>query len=407
MVKLKMSLPDLISAAETECKRLKYGLTTLEDYKDAWNAFGRYAQSIGEQYYQEQIAAQFLKNLYDYPEQRPKSRMACAMIRALRMLGDYNLFGRFLVQKVDRVHPTTEDFQIAVSNYWKLCLERNNLESTMQRRMWSLYHILDHFIKQSAMTCRDITPEHISSYVESLTGYSKKGVEQEIQTLRGFLNSMYLSGQREDDLSLYVPKLYYPKSEKLPTVWSAEELSRIFSVIDRSNPVGKRDYCMILLAVRCGLRTSDIKELLLENIKWERSCIEFIQQKTGVEIQIPLPEDVGMAIIDYLKYARPKTEAPQLLVKMATPFDKLRAPFEIFTGYLVKAGIKLEDRRPHGMHTLRHTLATRLLENDVPLEVISGILGHTSLESVKPYLKINLAKLRECALREMMEAEHE
>lgn len=400
----QMLLPDLIRATENACKKAGYGSLTLEDCRDSWNAFRRYSESIGELYFREQIVAQFLKELYDYPESRPKSRMACAMIRALRMMGDYKLFGRFLTPHT-REHPTTDDFQVAVSNYYTVCAKRNNQASTMKRRQYTLNHVLEHFIKLEVLTCADIMPEHISTFVSSLAGHSKKSVDRELQTLRDFLNSMFLFGQRQDDLSLCVPKLYFPKNEKLPSGWSDDELNRIFAAIDRGNPKGKRDYCIVLLAARCGLRTGDLKSLLLENIKWEQGCIEFVQAKTLKKNRLPLPEDVGLAIIDYLKYSRPQTGDQHLFVKLTPPYDGISSPYILFKEYVVKAGIKLDKNRPHGLHSLRHTLATRLLENDVPLNVISSILGHTSPESVKPYLKIDIPKLKECALQEKQLAE--
>jgi len=320
----------------------------------------------------------------------------------MRVLGDYNLFGRILMQKAGRGNNlTSDDFQTALINYEKQCEARKNQKSTFKRRAWILHHIIEHFIKCGATTCKEINPMHISSYVQSLLGYSKNAVESRLSTLRGFLHSMYLYGLRDDDLSLYVPKLYYPKSAKIPTTLTPEELSKIFAVIDRGSPIGKRDYCLILLVLRCGLRACDASNLQLNNINWECGHIEFTQEKTAVKVQLPIPEDVGIAIIDYLKYARPQTNTPYLFVKLIPPYDKLVYPSNIFNKYLARANIKHGQHAPLGMHTLRHTLATRLLEKDVPVEVISAILGHTKVESVKPYLQINIEKLKECALNEM------
>jgi len=247
MSRKQVTIPELIIAVEEECQRINYGSETSENFKETWEAYKRYAESRGEQYYQEQTASLFLKELFNYPDQEPKSKIARSMIRAMRVLGDYNLFGRILMQKVGRGNQlTTDDFQVALINYEKMCEERKNQKSTFDRRAWIMHHIIEHFIKCGATTCKEINPTHISSYVQSLLGYSKNAVERRLSTLRGFLHSMYLYGLRDDDLSLYVPKLYYPKSAKIPTTLNADELAKIFSAIDRGSPMGKRDYCLIL-----------------------------------------------------------------------------------------------------------------------------------------------------------------
>lgn len=403
----KLAFTDLISKTEAECIRLNYGATTLENFKDTWLALQRYGEIRGELYYHEQLAAQFLKDLYGYPEDLPKSRTAHSMIRALRVLGDFRMFGRLTTWKTERKTPSTDDFRIAVDGFVLSCQKRNNSEETITRRMWVLNKFLDHLTLNGIFTCSDITPEHISSFAASLAHLSRKGSGRYLECLRMFFRSLYLSGQCKDDLSFYVPKLYYPKSNRIPTVWSADELSRILSVIDRGNATGKRNYCIILLVVRCGIRTGDVKNLRLENFDWEHGYIEFVQHKTSVPNRIPIPEDVGIAIIDYLQHGRPQTDDPHVFVKHIMPYDGIASLTHIFYDYLIKAGIKSGERPGHGLHSLRHTLATRLLEEDVPLEVISSILGHTSLDSAKPYLKINVDKLRECALKAQEESEHE
>jgi site-specific recombinase XerD len=185
-----------------------------------------------------------------------------------------------------------------------------------------------------------------------------------------FFKSLYFSGQRKDDLSKSVPTLYYPKQDRIPSVWSANDIEQLLSVIDRGNPKGKRDYALIFLVTQLGLRTSDVLNLKLENINWSESRIEFV-------------------------------------LKHIQPFDRMKNGHYLITQYLVKAGIPLKTAKHHGLHSLRHTLASRLLEQDVPLEIISSILGHTTVESTKPYLHIDIENLRKCALVSREVAENE
>ncbi len=403
----QMKLNELIHAVSSECESLKYEKETLENFNDTWQAFKSYSENKQELFYKEQIAAQFLKELFDYPERIPNSRIARAMIRAMRVIGDYHIFGRLLTHNGKLQPFMSEDFRQAILSFTDHCKKRNNADQTIQRRIRVIHKFFEHLTGSGVDACNDITPQHISSFVTGLAGYSKKTSDQYLESLRVFFKSLYFSGQRKDDLSKSVPTLYYPKQDRIPSVWSANDIERLLSVIDRGNPKGKRDYALIFLVTQLGLRTSDVLNLKLENINWSESRIEFVQQKTGISVNLPIVEDLGMAIIDYLKYGRPKSNEPYLFLKHIQPFDRMKNGHYLITQYLVKAGIPLETAKHHGLHSLRHTLASRLLEQDVPLEIISSILGHTTVESTKPYLHIDIENLRKCALVSREVAENE
>ena len=398
MAHKQMKLTELIQAVAIECESLKYEKDTLENFNDTWQAFKNYSENKHEIFYKEQISAQFLKELFDYPERIPNSRIARAMIRAMRVLGDYHLFGRLLTHNGKLQPFMSEDYRQAVLNFIDHCKKRNNSDETIQRRIRVVHKFFEHLTGYGVTACIDITPQHISSFATCLADYTQKTAERFLESLRVFLRSLYFSGHRKDDLSKAVPTLYYPKQDRIPSVWSATDVERLLTVIDRGNPKGKRDYALIFLVTQLGLRTSDVLNLKLENLNWSESRIEFIQQKTGIAVNLPIVEDLGLVIIDYLKYGRPVTNEPYLFVKHIQPFDKMKNGHYIITQYLVKAGIPLEKSKHHGLHSLRHTLASRLLEQDVPLEIISSILGHTSVESTKPYLHIDIENLRRCAL---------
>ena len=403
----QMKLNELIHAVSSECESLKYEKETLENFNDTWQAFKSYSENKQELFYKEQIAAQFLKELFDYPERIPNSRIARAMIRALRVLGDYHIFGRLLTHNGKLQPFMSEDFRQAILNFTDQCKKRNNADQTIQRRIRVIHKFFEHLTGSGVDACNDITPQHISSFVTGLAGYSKKTSDQYLESLRVFFKSLFFSGQRKDDLSKSVPTLYYPKQDRIPSVWSANDIEQLLSVIDRGNPKGKRDYALIFLVTQLGLRTSDVLNLKLENINWSESRIEFVQQKTGISVNLPIVEDLGMAINDYLKNGRPKSNEPNLFLKHIQPFDRMKNGHYLITQYLVKAGIPLETAKHHGLHSLRHTLASRLLEQDVPLEIISSILGHTTVESTKPYLHIDIENLRKCALVSREVAENE
>jgi integrase len=150
-----------------------------------------------------------------------------------------------------------------------------------------------------------------------------------------------------------------------------------------------------------GLRAGDIRTLKLDQLHWEVSTIELTQSKTGMPLILPLTSEVGEALIDYLKSGRPQTEHREVFVKVNPPFDPFMANsnlHHIVTYWRRLAGIRFRTPQKRGIHSLRHTLATRLLQKGTPFTTIAEILGHTSLESTRIYAKADVEALRSVAL---------
>lgn len=166
-------------------------------------------------------------------------------------------------------------------------------------------------------------------------------------------------------------------------------------------PRREKGLCHTPSCHRLGLRTIDIKHLKLDNLKWRDNRIELVQSKTSRTLNLPLLPDVGWAIIDYLKNGRPKVDSPYVFLRQLAPLE----PFsdedrlhQIVIKYMKLAKIPMAPQKKKGMHSLRHTLASRLLQENTPLSVISDILGHVSSDSTAVYLKVDVDMLREYAL---------
>lgn len=205
-------------------------------------------------------------------------------------------------------------------------------------------------------------------------------------------------------MSLFIPKSnVLLKRKHIPSTWTREDLDKILACIDLASPVGKRDYAIILLVARLGIRVSDVIRLEFDNIKWEKNCIQISQYKTNEPLVLPLFEDVGQAIIDYVKNGRPASDLKLVFITHKPPFQKFSDNnhlYGMFNKYLYKAGIEVTPEKNHGMHTLRHSLANELLRKEIPLPVISEILGHKSLETTMQYLRADTEQLRCCTLVE-------
>ncbi|MGL5620620.1 MAG: tyrosine-type recombinase/integrase, partial [Tannerellaceae bacterium] len=157
------------------------------------------------------------------------------------------------------------------------------------------------------------------------------------------------------------------------------------------------DKTIVTIAYYTGMRGTDITSLTIDNIDWDKETITLIQSKTGVELILPLTTTVGNAIWRYITSMRPKGHGKEVLVSNRRPFEKLDWLWRHIKNIFNEANVRTDGSRT-GVRIFRHHLATSLLANNIASPVISSILGHTSPESVSPYIDADIEHLRECAL---------
>lgn len=210
-----------------------------------------------------------------------------------------------------------------------------------------------------------------------------------------------MRGALPRDLSAAIPTVRLASNAKVPSAWEPELVERLLAAVDRSSPKGRRDYAILMLASRLGLRLGDIKRLTLDQLHWTTSTIEIVQNKTGEPLVLPLIEEVGAALIDYLRAGRPPVEHRHLFTNLTPPFspicqnDRLH---RVVAYWRELAGIKFKTPQRQGLHSLRHTLATRLLGAQTPFPVISAVLGHASPATTFIYAKADVETLRIAAI---------
>lgn len=243
-------------------------------------------------------------------------------------------------------------------------------------------------------SCNDVNKDVLLQFISSLHNHDP----HIISILRRFCSHLLQRGLIKEDFSEVLSGFSKPPV-KLPSVYGADEIKAVEKAVIRTTPTGKRDYAMLLLASRLGLRASDIASLEFSSLDWRRNKLSLTQTKTRQPIELPLTNDVGMAIIDYLQNARPLSDSPRIFLTMTSPFRPIskncvgRAVSLAFGA----SGINTKERH-HSSHSLRHSLATKILRNNVGLPVISEVLGHTSSESTMVYLGVNIDMLMRCSL---------
>lgn len=244
-----------------------------------------------------------------------------------------------------------------------------------------------------------LSPLILMHYVSTLLPGQSGAKHLALSIIRSFLEYLYSNGHTAKNLSIVIPRDNYKSYAHLPSVYTKEEIVAILNTADQSTITGKRDYAILLLAIRLGMRAADIRGLTYQNINWPASLLNFIQQKTGNRMELPLPKDVGEAIISYLKSGRPVSESNYVFVDHNYPYPEMsdKAIPRIASNAIRQSGIKVGERK-HGSHVLRHTLANFLLEQETTLPVIAEILGHKTVQTSMCYLRIDIEQLRQCAL---------
>ena len=215
--------------------------------------------------------------------------------------------------------------------------------------------------------------------------------------LRSFLRYARYRGEIRLDLAAVVPCVANWSMPSIPRGIAPDQVRRVLSRIDRRTAVGRRDYAILLLLARLGLRSGEVAFLELEDIDWKAGCLS-VHGKSGRRIQLPLPKDVGEAIVAYLRHGRPRSTSRRVFLRARAPvrgFETQCAVGSIVRHALLRAGIEAPTT---GAHQFRHGLATQNLRQGASLAQIGELLGHKSPETTKIYTKVDLEALRTLAL---------
>lgn len=397
-------LAELLNELEQELLRLKYTQGSLKFYRQQWKKLLQFAQERGKAYYSEQLGINFLEEHYHILEKdsnRTLLRSEIQKLRVIRMIGDFQLHNSILRRYYKHKEILTEpSFITTLDQFKSYCVRKDYSRITIGHYIEQSARFMDYLVSQNIKDCKAINIVLINNYIKTLAGYTYKTVEQNICSIRAFFRFLLEAGEVQIDFAAKTPMVQARKQTRIPSVWTVDELKKLITAIDRGSPKGKRDYAIILLACCLGMRCTDIKSLKIENFHWKEKKLVFIQSKTRTPVYLPLTQEVGWAVIDYLKHGRPDISCPYIFVKHIAPFGSF-AEGEHLT-YIIKRYMEIAHlptlKKRRGMHSLRHTMASMLLEQDTPLTVISDILGHADTDSTAVYLKVNITKLRECSI---------
>jgi site-specific recombinase XerD len=242
---------------------------------------------------------------------------------------------------------------------------------------WDAKGVRDHFLDR-ASKCGAGTAEKLT------TG------------LRAFLRYLSARSQCPADLDRAVPAFASWRLARLPRYLTAEQVDSLIAACDGSSPARRRDRAIILLLARLGLRAGDVAGLRIDDIEWEAGTLR-VSGKGRYQVRLPLPQDVGDAILDYLACRTPTRECGHIFVRNIAPYR----PFTRGDG--VSSAVRCAMKRAgivspaKGAHVLRHTAATQMLRHGVPLDQIGLVLRHRGIDTTAYYAKADVNLLKEIA----------
>jgi integrase len=393
----------LVSGLDAELVRLGYKPSTMVWYRGCWRRLEAFFAFRGVEEFSLDVAMTWVDlacgGFFAKEQDGTLKATDVYLFRVAAMLDDFAVHGAVLRRYSRTVDKLTPGEASVVARFRTWLREGGCATSTVR----AYGTVAGEFLAFTGVRggLAGLDAEVIDAFVATLAGYQAKTVEHKLCAVRSLLRFATDDGLIDGNVLEAVPAAKSSRQARIPSIWDPGDVTRILEAIDRANPCGKRDYAIILLIARLGLRSIDVKRLEFADFDWPGNRLHVVQAKTGRAVALPLLKEVGWAVIDYIRHGRPACDCPQVFVRHTAPigaFSDQDHLHQILVKHARVAHVGLGEQRRHGMHSLRHSLATRLMEHGTPIEQIADILGHQSVASTGVYLKSSLGLLATCAL---------
>lgn len=297
----------------------------------------------------------------------------------------------FIIQRSEAIELLPDEYELVLKTFFLKCYENGNKEKTIEKKNYFLRCLLNDCIE---LGCTSIQELHASQVTKACLRVKNK---DSWAVIRDFLKFLAINGTTEADLSLLVPN--HKQVFKVPITYTVDEISKVVDVIDRSTNIGKRDFAIMLIVTRLGMRAGDIVSLTLEDLTHANDKLYFSQQKTGDGHELPLLPEIKDALEDYIYNGRPETLDSRVFIRQYAPYQGIStsALHYATTKYFHTSGIDTTGKK-HGPHSFRSSMASSMVNDAIPYEAVRKILGHSDPNAIKHYAKLNVEMLRQCAI---------
>jgi len=395
MTKKSINLRDFIPRAVKGMKLYGMRENVMQTYISCFRNIYDYLTSNGQNCYDEEIGEEYCRTLL------ASSRTIYYKRRHIRAVNMINLI---LNDK-----PYTSNPGIKLKDYTCVgglghlanqFVEYERSQRLHLKTIRQIQHIMFEFNRYAIDTNVTLSNLSEATFINYINSDTKCRIIK-LCYLRKFAAYLYERGLVADDFSKKIVMIKRVVREKLISYYTEDEIIQIEKNINRDTKNGKRDYALIILATRLGLRASDIAALKFDNIDWENNLITLTQYKTKRLLSLPLLSVVGEAIADYILHARAKTQGIDFIfISNVMPFRPCspKTISSVARRYITTSSVSTQSRHV-GVHALRHSLATALMNNGTNMSTITEVLGHKDgSTSTMLYLGVNIRDLKTCSL---------
>ena len=384
---------DLTARLQELFKSASYSESTVKDMDFILRAFTSYMNTNGMDEYSPEIG----KTLINYCRETLKvcnSRVSRAKIIVSKLNRLYQGLDGEEALWSNKTIPVAlpESLSKALDSFILHCRNNGNKDTTLHYKRWICSRFLKNLEILGCQCLQSMNGELIQS------AFLQLGYLRYWERVGPFLRYLFESGQIQRDFSRLIVnrKKYSPQ----PTVYTQEEVSVIESSVDRSTASGIRNYAILLLLSRYGIRSRDISALLFENLEFESNRIRFIQQKTGEPWEMELFTEVKAALLDYIQTARPNVPNCQnVFLTAVIPYKPLDSyAINTAVGMLVaKSDVNISEKR-HGSRAFRSSIASNMVNDRISTEVVRKVLGHGTKHAIRHYTRMDVENMRLCPL---------
>jgi integrase len=365
--------------------------------------FTRYCEIRHVEEFDMQLIAQFLAECFGIDcYARPDIRMKSVLRRPLLILMEYHMSGSYCKT---HLHGTPTEIPMVFKDFhMKLRDFVNAMEcdvKSKERKLWVMTCFLVYLEKNGVTSVADISAHDAHRYLNSLESYARGTKRTIASILRETFNWMHVK-----DMIKFTGRDAFPLIRKdtrsdIISYYSKDEIEKVLACVDTRTKQGKTAYFVITIISFLGIRVGDLINLKFSNIDWENECVSIVQRKTDTPISWPLIDEVKFPLLDYLKNVRHESEdTDHVLITAYAPYKRYTcngSVYKMVSTHIKKAGLNIEGRHM-GPHSLRHSLATGMMNDNVPLSAIANILGHASTRTTEIYLTVDETHLKELSL---------
>ena len=367
------------------------------------NYFKDYCLENNIEFVDLEVIHKFYQNRFGYNINEANCNVQFVIRRPLLILIEYYETGTYL-----KSHYKNKELLVPASYIKLFCDLKKYVNELMigkkekNRKITTILNFLIYLDSINIKNIKELTINNVSEYIESINNdYATETIRTIKGILRTILNKLYYEKKINFSGHQVFPIIRRKENKKMLTTYTTEEITRMLNSVDNSTKNGKCKYAILCLLVYYGLRAGDIRNLKFENIDFEKNCIKLVQQKTNNQLFLPLIDEVKIPLLDYIKNGRRESEDKEyIFITMKAPYTKFSSSASMHTmvtNTMKEAKVNFENKK-HGPHSLRHSLATNMINENIPLEDISSILGHESTNTTNVYISKDTTHLRELTL---------